>query len=314
MMRFPITELLAEEECYAYLLRVLHPDGLCCPQGHPLPLPQAPHDRQRAPVYDYRCRECGAVFKLFSEPIGKGTRYSWRPLVLVLRGFAQGTPTLHLAAELHVDYGTLLHQRHDFQEHAWAHRDQSSLPDALTEAAGLFQNAGEQGTPHSQPTDPPRRRANNRRGRGTMDTDRPPILGVVGRESGQIRVTVCANTPPVTLQPQVEADTVPETLLNTDDCSAYYHIPETGRGHVTVCHSRREFARDDDGDGCCEVHCTTMEGIWTGLRNFLRPFRGVHTRYLKYYVAMFEGAHNLKVVCDEFLRTAMMPSFTWKPI
>jgi hypothetical protein len=37
-----------------------------------------------------------------------------------------------------------------------------------------------------------------------------------------------------------------------------------------------------------------MEGTWTGLRNFLRPFRGVHKKYLAAYVAMFEWAHNPK--------------------
>ena len=45
-----------------------------------------------------------------------------------------------------------------------------------------------------------------------------------------------------------------------------------------------------------------MEGIWTGLRNFLRPFRGVNKAYLEQYVIMFEWAYNLKAVSDEFLR------------
>jgi hypothetical protein len=37
-------------------------------------------------------------------------------------------------------------------------------------------------------------------------------------------------------------------------------------------------ARDDDGDGegIREVHINTSEGFWVGLRNFLRPFRGVN--------------------------------------
>ena len=30
MMRFPITDLLDEQECYDHLLRALHPDGLRC--------------------------------------------------------------------------------------------------------------------------------------------------------------------------------------------------------------------------------------------------------------------------------------------
>jgi hypothetical protein len=45
-----------------------------------------------------------------------------------------------------------------------------------------------------------------------------------------------------------------------------------------------------------------MEGIWTALRNFLRPFRGVHKKSLVLHVAMFEWAHNLKRVTPEFVR------------
>ncbi|MBX6316079.1 MAG: hypothetical protein IRY99_24675 [Isosphaeraceae bacterium] len=45
--------------------------------------------------------------------------------------------------------------------------------------------------------------------------------------------------------------------------------------------------RDDDSDGVREVHVNTLEGLWTGLRNFLRPFRGVNKGYLYQYVAMF---------------------------
>ncbi len=85
------------------------------------------------------------------------------------------------------------------------------------------------------------------------------------------------------------------------------------RVHGTVCHSKGEYARDDDGDGIREVHCNTLEGLWTGLRNFLRPFRGVHKKKLKYYVAMFEWAHNLKRVSSDFLRTLMIPDFTYLP-
>ncbi len=53
---------------------------------------------------------------------------------------------------------------------------------------------------------------------------------------------------------------------------------------------KREWARHDDGDGIREVHNNTIEGIWTGLRNFLRVFRGVHRKYLQHYVAVFAWA------------------------
>ena len=93
-------------------------------------------------------------------------------------------------------------------------------------------------------------------------------------------------------------------MVNTDEWAGYDHLPELDRGRATVCHvpGRREWARDDDGDGVREVHNNTLEGFWTGLRNFLRPFRGVNKCLLCQYVAMFEWSYNIKEVTMEFLR------------
>ncbi len=136
-----------------------------------------------------------------------------------------------------------------------------------------------------------------------------PLAGVVGRESGQIRLQVCHHSDRATLQPFVEAHTRSDATVNTDEWRAYDQLPATGRSHPPVCHmpGQREWARDDDGDGIREVHNNTMEGIWTGLRNFLRPFRGVSKWFLHQYVAIFEWAHNLKRVTADFLRSMMLP-------
>ena len=64
----------------------------------------------------------------------------------------------------------------------------------------MDQNAGETGEPHLDPEDPPRRRANHRRGHGTMENDRPPVLGVVGRETGEVRTKVVEHADPETLE------------------------------------------------------------------------------------------------------------------
>jgi transposase-like protein len=184
------------------------------------------------------------------------------------------------------------------------------LPDEVTEADELYQNAGEKGRKHTDPADPPRRRANKTRGHGSWETDRVPIAGVVGRESGQIRLQVCGHSDRATLQPFVEAHTRRDATVNTDEWQAYDRLPASGRAHATVCHTpgRREWARDDDGDGIREVHDNTLEGIWTGLRNFLRPFRGVSKWFLSQYVVIFEWAYNLKQVTAPFLRAMMRPS------
>jgi transposase-like protein len=105
----------------------------------------------------------------------------------------------------------------------------------------------------------------------------------------------------------VDDTTQPDVTLNTDEWGGYNGVSGTGRKHATVCHTpgQRVWARDDDGDGINEVHNNTMEGIWTGLRNFLRPFRGVNKWFLHQYVAIFQWCHNLKVASDEFLRALL---------
>jgi len=315
MIRFPLNELLSPQKCYDWLLQMLHPKGLVCPHGHPLPAHQARHDRHREPIVDYRCRECGAVFNLFTDTIWEKSHYTCEKIVLILQGIVQGKPTLQLADELNLDYSWLLKRRHRIQAQAQQVLPRTALPDPVTEADEMYQNAGEKGEKHTDPADPPRRRANKVRGHGTWDKDRPPILGIVGRTTGHIRLTVCRDSQRKTLQPKTEAATQSDATVYTDEWSAYDHLPETGRQHASVCHTpgKREWARDDDGDGIREVHCNTMEGIWTGLRNFLRPFRGVHKKYLAQYVAIFEWAHNLNEVTLDYLRR-ITGCFTPEPI
>ena len=50
MIKFPLTQLLDEQACYEWLLKILHPQGLQCPSGHRLPVGQAPHVRKRRPI------------------------------------------------------------------------------------------------------------------------------------------------------------------------------------------------------------------------------------------------------------------------
>lgn len=161
-----------------------------------------------------------------------------------------------------------------------------------------FRMRGKKGEEHSDPADPPRRRANKRRGRGTYANDRPPIVGTVGRESGQVRLRVVGNTTGPTLCRHVHQFTQCTAQVYTDESESYHQLK---RAHATVCHAIKEWARDDDGDGIREVHTNTTEGMWAGVRTFLRPFRGVHKRSLSGYIAICEFRINLKRISPAFL-------------
>lgn len=313
MMRFPIQDLLNQEECYQYLLDVLHPEGLICPEGHPLPAEQAPHDREREPIVNYRCRNCGAVYNIFTNTILQGTHYDSCTIVLMLRGFAKGVPTQMLADELELDYGTVLKWRHRLQEQALVPTEEETLPDEQVEADEMYQNAGEKGDDHDDPDDPPRQRANPRRGRGTYENDRPVIAGTIGRQSQRLQLTMAPDSQNQTLVP-IFSDQIAETAtLFSDEAYHFLALDDEVGTHHTLDHNQNEFARDPDEDGFHEIHSNTIEGIWTGLRNFLRRFRGVHKVYLPQYVAMYEWSFNLKEVTKDFLRLLLIPNFTFLP-
>ena len=114
-----------------------------------------------------------------------------------------------------------------------------------------------------------------------------------------------ANSDGPTLRRVVRRASEPGAMVYTDEWRGYDRLPEMRRGHATVCHAEREWARDDDGDGIREVHDNTLEGLWTGLRTFLRPFRGVSKKYLYQYVAMFEWGYNAKRATMSFLRALL---------
>jgi hypothetical protein len=72
------------------------------------------HRRDRAPILYFRC-SCGRIYNAFSGTLWGGTHHRCRVIVRILQGFAQGTPTLHLAKELGIDRKHLLERRHKIQ-------------------------------------------------------------------------------------------------------------------------------------------------------------------------------------------------------
>ncbi len=123
--------------------------------------------------------------------------------------------------------------------------------------------------------------------------DKPPILGLIQR-SGQVVLRMLANVRQATIKPVITAAVAPGTLVHTDEYSIYARLPAWGYGHKTVCHGRGEYARDEDGDGFCEVHVNTMEGFWSLLRSWLRPHRGISQDKLPLYLGFFQFVHNAR--------------------
>src|SRR6516165_530199 len=115
-----------------------------------------------------------------------------------------------------------------------------------------------------------RRRLKGAPGRGTLEKEKPPIFGMIQR-TGAVVIRMLADVQQKTIGPLIKATIVPGSVVYTDEYDIYHRLTEWGYEHHTVCHAAGEFARDEDGDGFCEVHVNTMEGFWSLLRSWLRP-------------------------------------------
>lgn len=113
-MDFPLAGLIDEDACYDRIVEALHPNGLACPHCGGARL--GVRRRHRAPVLDYRCRDCRQVFNAYTGTALHKTSRSPSALVLSLRGIAQGTTTARLARELGCDRKPLLELRPRMQD------------------------------------------------------------------------------------------------------------------------------------------------------------------------------------------------------
>jgi len=114
-----------------------------------------------------------------------------------------------------------------------------------------------------------------------------------------------ANVRQKTIKPIITGAVAPGALIHTDEYGIYARLEEWGYGHKTVCHGRGEYARDEDGDGFCEVHVNTIESFWSLLRSWLRPHRGLSQDKLPAYLGFFQIVHNARRRSRTFLEALL---------
>jgi transposase-like protein len=130
-------------------------------------------------------------------------------------------------------------------------------------------------------------------GRGTLEKDKPPILGLIQR-GGHVVLHMLANVQQKTIEPIIETTVATGTIVCTDEHDIHARLESWGYQHKAVCHGRGEHARDEDGDGFCEVHVNTLEGFWSLLRSWLRPHRSISQEKLPLHLGFFPFVHNAR--------------------
>jgi transposase-like protein len=297
---------IPDRQLWEILRQVRWPDGARCPwcgEHDPRYLKCLDPD-YRGGLGRWRCQVCaqagdpgeGGTFTPLSGTVFDGQQVSIRTLWLIVEAFAVGRASVETAGEARVNRHTTDRWFRLLRAALYLKRttdDWALTPDEVGEFDEVYITAGLKG--HAGGLDlverEPRRRGLKQRGRGTWDSDRVPVLGLVCR-GGQVRLLVLRNVQTETIRPWVHQMVRRGATIYTDSYSIYHFLERDGYQHATVNHGAGEYALDLDGDGRNEVHCNTMECTWSWLRPMIRTFRGISKVYLPLYVAQFEFLFN----------------------
>ena len=88
------------------------------------------------------------------------------------------------------------------------------------------------------------------------------------QRGGDFVIRMLPDDKQVTIEPVMKAMIAPGTAVMTDECDIYARLTSWSYGHRTDCHARGEYARDEDGDGFCEVDVNPIEGFWSLVRSW----------------------------------------------
>jgi transposase-like protein len=296
---------LSEQELWALLVRVRWPEGPVCPHC-------GENDEQYVSLLEpnyrnglgrWRCQVCaeagdpgeGGTFTPLTGTLLTGTKLDVRTLWLLVELFADSQASVKAAKEAGVNRHTADRTFRLLRAAIYQARSTEPIvlgPEEVAEFDEVYITAGLKGLAGGLLLErEARQRGLKRRGRGDWDSDRLPVFGLLCR-GGEVRLFVLANVKTQTIRPIIEQLVQRGAKVYTDGYCIYHFLSEAGYQHQVVNHSAGEYARDLDGDGHCEVHCNTMECVWSWLRPMVRTYRGVSKVYLPLYVAQFEFFFN----------------------
>ena len=288
-----INKLIDEAKCYDEIRKKRWPHGVRCPHCESNKISKRGKNHRQQECRRYSCKNCG---KRFDDLTGTIFRGHHQPLsvwftFLYLMGLNVSNQQMAEELGLNASDGQAMAE---LLRGGIVQRRAKVRMKGVVECDEVYVVAGHKGRPDQIQGRAPRcRRLQGAPGRGTLAKEKPPIFGMIER-GGEVRIVMLENVQQHTIRPFIEETIEPGTVVNTDEYVIYAALPQWGYMHKSVCHSRGEYARDEDGDGFHEVHVNTMEGFWSLLRSWLRPHRGISQEKLPLYLGFFEFVHNVK--------------------
>jgi len=225
----------------------------------------------------YLCKNCGRTFNDKTGTIFAHSKVALRRWLFSLYAFLRFNTSLRqLQCEIEVTYKTV---------HRRIKRFASALDAPSLDLVGpveideVYVSAGKKGRERDQPS---RSRGLSRRGRGSYDSDKPPVFILADRGTGQRYVILAKAADESTIR-LLLADREQESLtVYTDGFRAYEPLEaDDAFDREYVVHGDGEYADE-------EVHVNTCESHASQVRRWLSTHRGISKDKLTQYLRAFQ--------------------------
>ena len=295
-----LSGLMDDAKCFAFVRQHRWPEGVRCPGCDTAAVIRDGCDDSQPHRQRYRCKECARRFDDLTGTVLAGHHQPLRVWVLCLYFMGLNLSNRQIAQELGLSGSDVQAMAEQLRRGLVAKAPMVQLAGEV-EIDEVYVVAGHKGQPAAVAkrggldvvADWRERRAAARWRRTSHPLEAVPPTGLIQR-GGQVVMRMLANVQQKTIQPIIEAAVAKGARIHTDEYDIYARLPAWGYQHKTVCHAHGEYARDEDGDGFCEIHVNTMEGTWSLLRSWLRPHRGISQEKLPLYLGFFEFVHNAR--------------------
>ena len=249
-------------------------DGVVCAHCESENVSEVKH-----PTMPYRCRDCRKHFSVKTNSLMHGSNIGYRKWAIAMYLMStnlKGVSSMKLYRDLGITQKSAWFMAHRIRE-AW---DDSQEPfDGEVEVDESY-FGGKEGNKHAK--------NKLRAGRGTVG--KTAVVGIKDRETNQVRAEVVSATNRATLQGFVVENTSEDTIVYTDEASAYQGVP---RHHISLNHGVGEYVRE-------QAHTNGMESFWSMMkRGFTGTYHKMSPKHLHRYVDEFEGRHNNRPIDTE---------------
>ncbi len=227
-----------EEKCLEHLRETRWPNGIICPICGST---ETKRNGTESGKQRYYCYGHDGTFRDTTGTIFCGSKIPINRWYYFIFHYQRNIPAKRLMEVLEINYKTALRMARKAQESVKGSCEEIKLKDVV-EFDELYLRCGEKGKLNLNR--PPRKRGLKLRGRGTMDDDKPPIIGACDR-NGNLRLKVSEHADSNSICSFLVIMAVISDMMKVfmDDFTAYRFLDKTWIPHESVNHSAGGYAR-----------------------------------------------------------------------